>query len=184
MNTSDKEFQQELHKEFLQALHTEKIKTQSERATYTTSKLAFVTALFGLGSLKMETVDFHWLLYLTPLVAIGYDLYIRAADSSIKKMGAFLRKHPRSGTGDTEKAWEDFSARFRDTLAPFANTLFTFVVTVAAAIYIYVQEQVKSGSFGIGFVLWFVVCLLTIVCLWLDHWNFVKRIDKYEPEKA
>ena len=99
-------------------------------------------------------------------------------------MGAFLRKHPLSGTGKSEKAWEDFSVRCRDTVAPFANTLFTLVVTVAAAMYIYVQEQVKSEGFWIGFALWFAVCLLTIVGLWLSHRDLVKQIDRYEPEKA
>ena len=145
-----------LHKEFLQSLHNEKIKTQSERATYVNSKLAFVTGLFGLGSLNIGTMELHWLLYLIPLVAIGYDLYIRAADLSIKKIGAFLRSHPESGTGESEKAWESFSAKCRDSIAPIANTLFTLVVTIAAALYIYVQNQLKTEFFCLGF--FFMVC--------------------------
>lgn len=138
MDLNCKEFEQELHKDFLKSLHDEKIRMQAERATYITNKLAFVIGMFGLGSLKISTLDFHWLLYLIPLVAIGYDLYIRAADSSIKKIGAFLREQPISGTANSEKAWEQFSAKCRDSLAPIANTLFTFIITVAATIYIYI----------------------------------------------
>jgi hypothetical protein len=181
MSADDKKSQEDLHKEFLKALHDEKIKTQGERATYTTSKLAFVTGLFGLGSLRINGLDFHWLLYLIPLVAVGYDLYIQAADSSIKKMGTFLRNHPQAGTGESERAWERFSAQYRDKLAQLANTLFTFVATVAAAMYIYIQEPVKSSAFWIGFVLWLAICLLVITWMWLRHRGFVRRIDEYKP---
>lgn len=181
MNANEKEFEQELHKEFLQSLHNEKIKTQSERATYVNSKLAFVIGLFGLGSLKIGTVESHWLLYLIPLVAIGYDLYIRAADLSIKKMGVFLRRHPQSGTGESEKAWENFSVKCRDRIAPIANTLFTLVVTVAAAIYIYAQNQVKTEIFWIGFFSWVVIFLSITIWLWSSHRKIVRQIDNYKP---
>lgn len=181
MNNHDKEFQKELHKEFLKTFHEEKLKTQTERTTYITSKLAFVTGLFGLGSLKIGGTDFHWLLYLIPLVAIGYDLYIRAADSSIKKMGAFLRSHSHSGTGESEKAWEQFSAQFRDTLAPLANMLFTLVVTIVAAIYVYAQTPAKHEGFWIGFIIWFTICLISNLGLWRSYRALIKQIDKYDP---
>jgi uncharacterized membrane protein YfcA len=184
VSSDDKELQQELHKEFLKSLHEEKIKTQGERATYITGKLAFVTGLFGLGSLKIGGMDFHWLLYLIPLVAIGYDLYIRAADSSIKKIGAFLRSHPQAKTAESEKAWEHFSAQYRDKLALLATTMFTAVVTVAAAVYIYVQESVKNSAFWIGFIAWLVVCLTATGGLWASHRSSVKKIDEYGTEKA
>lgn len=162
-------------KEFLQALHNEKIKTQSERADYTKNKLAFVIGLFGLGSLKIGDVESHWILYLIPLVAIGYDLYIRAADVSIKKMGAFLRFN--SVTTTSEKEWENFSAKYRDTIAPIANTLFTLVVTIVAAMYIYALEQIRNSIFLSVFVSWFFVFLIIIVWMWRTHRKIIRKID-------
>ena len=35
--------------------------------------------------------------------------------------------------------WERFSAGYRDELAQLANTLFTFVIIIAAALYVYAQ---------------------------------------------
>ena len=171
MDAEEHQLQQELHKDFLKTLHEEKLKTQAERTTYTSSKLAFVTGLFGVGSLKIGGIDLHWLLYLIPLVAIGYDLYIRAADSSIKKMGAFLRSESLSGTSKSEQAWEQFSAQFRDRLAPLANALFTCVVTTVAAIYVYVQTSGKTSEFWVGFVLWLSICQISNIGLW---WSYGK----------
>ena len=180
MSAIDEIFEQKLQRDFLQTIHNEKIKTQTERATYTTSKLAFIIGLFGLGSLKIGTVDSYWLLYLIPLVAIGYDLYICAADLSIKKIGAFLRSNEL--TSKCEKDWEKFSAEKRGKIAPFANTHFTFIVTVAAAIYIY-MEQIKTGVFYIGFLLWFTTFLIIILLMWLIHKKFVKELDKHQNFK-
>ncbi|OGH05794.1 MAG: hypothetical protein A2W22_01750 [Candidatus Levybacteria bacterium RBG_16_35_11] len=180
MGVNAEELNQLQQKEFLQALHNEKIKTQSERADYTKSKLAFVIGLFGLGSLKIGAVESHWILYLIPLVAIGYDLYIRAADVSIKKIGAFLRTNP--GTTKNEKEWENFSAKYRDTIAPIANTLFTFVVTIAAAMYIYALEQIKNLFFWSVFTSWLLVFLLIIVWMWLTHREIVSKIDNNNPK--
>ena len=137
MPKKDKEFEKEMKLEFLQALHDEKIKTQGERSSYVMSKFAFITGLFGLGALKVGEINFNMLLYFIPIVAIGYDLHIRAADLSIKKMGAFLRSDPQAGTTESEKAWETYSAKHRDKLANRANTLFSFVIILAAAVSIF-----------------------------------------------
>jgi hypothetical protein len=178
MPASDKDFQHELHIEFLKALHDEKTKTQGERTTYITSKFAFITGLFGLGALRIGEVNFGWLLYFIPLVAIGYDLYIRAADLSIKKMGAFLRNQSKSGTAEIEKDWESFAARYRDKLAQLATTLFTFFLIIAAAVYIYAQQgDLRSSDFWVIFSSWFLVSLLTNVWLWKSHRHQIKKLD-------
>src|SRR3972149_3080574 len=178
MSVNAEELNQLHQKEFLQALHNEKIKTQSERADYTKNKLAFVIGLFGLGSLKIGDVESHWILYLIPLVAIGYDLYIRAADVSIKKIGAFLRTNPVTTTN--EKEWENFSAKYRDTIAPIANTLFTLVVTIVAAMYIYALEQIRNLLFLGVFISWFIVFFFIILWMWQTHRKIIREIDNTE----
>jgi uncharacterized membrane protein YfcA len=186
MDVKDKIFQQELHLEFLKALHDEKTKAQGTRATYISSKFAFITGLFGLGALKIGAVDFSWLLYLIPLVALGYDLYIRAEDLSIKKMGAFLRSDPKAKNSESERAWEHFSAQYRDKLAHLATTLFTLIINLSAAVYIYSQQSTKQGGllsmeFWIVFITWFVISLSANIGLWMSHRMQIKKLDEARP---
>ena len=176
-------FTQDLQIEFLKALHDEKTKTQGERATYVTSKFAFITGLFGLGALKIGEVSFGWLLYFIPLVAIGYDLYIRATDLSIKKMGAFLRNHPLSAISGIEKDWEVFAAQYRDKLAQLATTLFTTFIVLAAAVYILFQQgNNRTEAFWVVFMGWLIVSLTSNWALWRSHRIQIKRLDDLKPE--
>ncbi len=159
-----------------------KLKTQEARANYVSAKFAFITGLFGLGALQIGGVSFHWLLYFIPLVAIGYDLYIRAEDLSIKKIGTFLRSDPQAQTAESEKAWERFSAQYRDKLAQLATSLFTFIILIAAAVYIYFQQSatqmgVFSRSFRVGFMIWFVVCFIGVAGLWISNRKQIQKLD-------
>lgn len=183
MANKDTAYQQALHLDFLKALHDEKTKTQGERATYITSKFAFITGLFGVGALKFGETNFNLLFYFIPLVAIGYDLYIRAADLSIKKMGAFLRSDPLANPAEGEKAWEKFAAKFRDKLAHNATTLFSYIIILAAAIAIFAQhEGVKSQEFYIWYFAWLLASCLFNFLLWRSHRMTIKQLDTYQPE--
>lgn len=185
MGDSAKDFQQELHLEFLKSLHDEKVKTQGARANYISAKFAFITGLFGLGALQIGGLNFHWLLFFVPLVAMGYDLYIRAEDLSIKKIGAFLRSDPQAQTAESEKAWERFSAQYRDKLAQLATSLFSFIILIAAAIYLLVlQNTTQAGGltrrFWIGFLIWFGVIFTGNVILWASHRRQVRKLDRVD----
>ncbi len=185
MPINDKDLQRELQIEFLKALHDEKTKTQGQRATYVTSKFAFISGLFGLGALKIGAVNFSWLLYFIPLVAIGYDLYIRAEDLSIKKMGAFLRNRSRAEISETEKDWESFAAQYRDKLAQLATTLFTTLIILAAAVYIFAQQaNNRTGTFLTFFASWLAVSLVSNWALWKSHQNQIKRLDDLTPRPS
>lgn len=158
----EREYKAEIHKGFLTALHQEKIHTQEERADYVKAKLIFVSALFGLGSIKIGDLTVAMLLYFIPFVAIGYDLYIHAADKSIKKIGAFLRDEPEAETSDGEKKWEQISSLCRDRSARITNTLFSTLVTIASAIYLCNTDLVKTTNQIIFFCFWIVICLVII----------------------
>ena len=179
MSDKDKEFEKQMKLEFLKALHDKKTKTQGERSSYVMSKFAFITGLFGLGALRVGDINFNMLLYFIPVVAIGYDLHIRAADLSIKKMGAFLRSDPQAGTTETEKAWERYSAEHRDKLAHWANTLFSYVIILAAAVSIYVlQGDGKSRIFYIWFIVWLFISIISHSMLWNSHRKEILKLDK------
>jgi hypothetical protein len=171
--------------EFLRALHEEKIRTQNERAELVTTKLAFITVLFGLSSVNLEIkiADICWLLYFVPLVAISYDLYIMSADSRIKRIGIFLGRHPASMTGKAERAWEQFCTTYRDGLAPSANIFFSIIVTVGAAVFIHSQQTLTQGYMRLWFSFWLVASLVVIIALWMRHQYLVKSIGDYKPLK-
>jgi len=184
MEKIDKQFEQELHADFLRSLHDEKVKTQGERATYITSKFAFITGLFGLGALKVGEIDFSLLLYFIPLVAIGYDLYIRASDLSIKKMGAFLRSSPQAGTTEIERSWEKFAAKNRDKLAQLATTLFSYIIIIGAAVFILIQQgSYKPTAFYVGYPIWLIVSVVVNGLLWKSHRDQVKKLDDYREQQ-
>jgi hypothetical protein len=180
------DFERELHTQFLQSLHEEKVKTQAERANYISSKFAFITGLFGLGALRTGAVDFSMLLYFIPLVAVGYDLYIRAADLSIKKMGAFLRTDPAAGTAPVERAWERFAATRRDKLAQRATTMFSYVIIIGAALLIFIQSAgATSPAFRYGFPAWLIVSLAANWALSYSHRRQVRMLDELTaPDSA
>lgn len=197
MTEDKKALQQELNREFHKHLHTEKLKTQAERAKYIFTKIAFITGLFGLGSLTklsalgntiVATPVFYGLFFLIPLFTIGYDLYIHAADSSIKKMGAFLGKNPESGSGDSEKAWETSSVGNRDKIAPRASFLFSCIATIAAWLYFLISEykfswECKEELFLCNFIIvwpsvWFIICLVIIILIHKKYSDYIKEIDE------
>jgi len=176
---------EENDQEFLRALHEEKIRTQNERAELVTTKLAFITVLFGLSSVNLgiKIADICWLLYFVPLVAISYDLYIMSADSRIKRIGIFLGRHPVSMAGKAERAWEQFCTTYRDGLAPSANMFFSIIVTLGAAIFIHSQQTWTQGYMRLWFSVWLVASLAVIIALWMRHKVLVRNIGNYKPLK-
>jgi|GEM_PF-705813 len=131
--------------DFVQHLREEKLATQKARADYTLHKLAYATALLGAGSIQVELqrFDLSWLLYLVPLVALTFDLYILGEDLSIKRIGAFLRS---SSVTPAEQQWEQWSARNRDVFAPFAMPLLSTLLLAAAALINWHKSAGQVGS--------------------------------------
>ena len=161
---------------FLDALHQEKIHTQRERTDYVRAKLVFVSALFGLGSIRTADVTYSLLLYIIPFIAIGYDLYIHAADKSIKKIGEFLGNDAPSSKA--ERLWEDISSKSRDRTARITNTLFSFLITLAAAFCLFKIHGMAFYKPNIPFFLWAFFFLVFIDLQGLYQLKTIDDIDK------
>ena len=109
--------------EFISHLRAEKLKAQDTRGTYTEKKLAYATALLGFGALgtnlgqlsALGGINLGLLLYLVPVVALAFDLYILGEDYSVKRIGAFLA---RKTTDPLEKEWEAWAAKNRTPRPP------------------------------------------------------------------
>jgi hypothetical protein len=165
--------------EFLRALHEEKIRIQSERSGYLTQKLALVTVLLGVSIVNMRLGfgDICWILYFIPMLAVCYDLFFMSADWRIKRIGAFLGRHPMSLAGYAEKQWEDFCVSYQDGITSFTNMIFSFLVTLAAGAFVLsLQAPLISRESKILFAAWLVLSLLVIVAIWFRHHRIIERM--------
>jgi len=164
--------------EFLQTLHKEKIRTQNERADLVKKKLAFITVFFGIGSVNVgfQIEGLFWILYFVPLVAVCVDLYIMSADSRIKRIGAFLGKHPQSDAGIAEREWENFCIVHRDYIATVANIVFSIIGTLCSAVLIRAQQSLIQANMQLWFSIWLIASLAVIIGLWGKHQRFINRI--------
>lgn len=131
----------DLTEEFLRTLHEEKSDTMTERSKYARDKIVFILGIMGFGSLNFSFsgVNSVTILYLVPLVAFGYDLYIDAYDEGIKRIGAFLRSQS-SMSSESEKNYERYVRIRRGKYASIANVLFSLVGTAGAGFIVFLES--------------------------------------------
>jgi hypothetical protein len=107
------------------------------RHEFSLRKLSFCVALLGLGALNKipigsaQILSLTSLLYLVPLVAIAFDLYIVAEDFRIKHAGEYLAKE-ESGSGPAERYWESFVKKHDNPFAPWAFFIVTVILLIGA----------------------------------------------------
>lgn len=117
--------------QFLEELWREKLAAQERRGTLTVRKLAWVTGLLALGAASLPgQLESSLVLYLVPLVAIVFDLYVIGEDYGIKRIGVYVGK-TYSTTPDG--SWELWLPPWRDPFARFALPLSTLIVFGGAA---------------------------------------------------
>lgn len=170
-------------REFFTGLYNEKIAMQNERREYIIKKMAFVTALFGVGAFPNKYVDLNYLLYGIPIIALIFDLYIRAADLSIKKMGYFLRNPKLSNSSKAEQAWEKLSADNRDVLALYASVIASLLLSIASWFLLILQANadgkvVFSPNTMKITLIWAFPCIIAIIVIWVFHKVKVNRYDE------
>lgn len=130
------ETQAQADMDFAGRLRQEIEQGQARRHEYSLRKMGFSTGLLGVGALNVPfsggQLDLSPLLWLVPLVALGFDLYIVAEDFGVKRAGAFLRL-PESGASEAEQNWESvFVVEHSSPFAALAFFLVTLIVMVAA----------------------------------------------------
>jgi hypothetical protein len=123
-------------RKFLEQLYNEKELHKQHRHGYVVQKLTFVTALFGLGSLAVRGTELTPLLFLVPVVALCFDIYIFAEDYKVKRIGAFIKEVKKVRVGDCvsdiEYEWELYASRYREPFAWRASLITTVAVYIAS----------------------------------------------------
>ena len=159
--------------EFVHSLHQEKLNAMLERSKYARDKIVFILGILGFGALNFGTSEFNstTILYVVPLVAIGYDLYINASDEAIKRIGAFLRTTTYSSKCEHE--YEEYTTEKRGKSAPMANVLFSLIGTFGAlAIILLSQNSVPYYLFG-----WFLLWGVIIGAVYVKHRRLIEVYD-------
>jgi hypothetical protein len=153
--------------EFLQTLHNEKSETMIERSRYVREKIVFILGIMGFGSLNFGIAGIHSLsiLYMVPLVAFGYDLYINAADEGIKRIGAFFGAQKSCST-TSEKNYEKYVRIRRGKNAPIANVLFSLIGTIGAGFMLFLSDGMIIQLW------WFVLWSMAIIGM-----NFIHKMN-------
>lgn len=139
--------------EFIKHLHEEKLKAQETRVMYTEKKLAYVTALLGVGTISISQFDLSAILYLVPFVAATFDLYILGEDYSVKRIGAYLSKH---SADVIEHTWEEWISQHRDPFAPIAMPLLSTLLVAGTGIII----TIASTPNPLWFWIWVILALV------------------------
>lgn len=158
--------------EFVKHLREEKLAAQQTRSLYTQKKLAYVTTLFGLGlgSISIAQFDLKPILYLIPLVATAFDLYILAEDYSVKRIGTFLGARTRE---ELEKEWELWVSENRDPFALIAMPILSTLLLAGAALALWVTS---SDDVPTIFWLWLVLAGLPSWVLFVLYRRLRNRI--------
>jgi hypothetical protein len=158
--------------EFVKHLREEKLQAQETRSAYTQKKLAYVTALLGIGILTIEQLDLNPVLYLVPFVAAAFDLYILAEDYSVKRIGAWLREF--SGQ-PLEHDWEKWVSENRDRFALIAMPFLSTLMQAGAAVIIWIAS---GGDVPGVFWPWLVLGLLPSWVLFFLYRKLRDRIQE------
>jgi hypothetical protein len=163
--------------EFVRTLHEEKLKTMAERSKFTRDKIVFVLGIMGIGSVNLtfSGMNSSTILYMVPLVAFGYDLYINAMDEGIKRIGAFLSTQV-SCSSDSEKNYENYVQKRRGKYAPVANVLFSLIGTLGAGIIVTLSTSLTIYAW------WFVCWSIAIIGMYFLHKSHVASFDREDVD--
>jgi len=159
--------------DFLKDLRAEIAATQKERASYIRAKLTFVVSLLGFGSTSISNIQTDSLLYLAPLVAYVFDLYILATDFGVKRAGTFLRLSTEAPK--EELLWERAVRKNRDPFSSIAGPLSSSLVLIAATVGLWISHNTVAFYWS-----WLVFNVLTIGGVWGYGLVLIRRLKKFE----
>lgn len=160
--------------DFIRELRAEINASQTRRNGFVQAKLTFLVGLLGVGNLTIGNASqTSLLLYLVPIVAFIFDLYIMGEDFSIKRAGIFIAKSPYSPA--EEHLWEEGVSRWKDPFVILATPLSSLVVLLAAAIGIWL-----SGERAIPFWLWVSGTLALIAIVVGNRWLRQRNLRSFK----
>ena len=169
---------------FLTRLHEEKLRAQERRGILIQRKVVWLTGLFAVGAIELPLgIGSTLILYLLPLVALIFDLYVMGEDYGIKRMGTFVRLQ-HEGTPDAD--WEEWlragskddPSGKRDAFARWALRVGSVLVLLGSALLL----GLTGVASPVFFWSWFMASLgLLVAAYWLNRIR-LSGLDKLLPE--
>ncbi len=160
---------------FREQLRIEQLMHKEHRFKYVIYKLSFVTTLLGIGIIGLEKNILISLIYLVPIVALCYDIYIFAEDYKVKRIGIFLidikknsnvDENTKNVISNLEIAWEEWLKMHRERLAAKASFIITIIVTIGSVIILSIDIYRVFNWFKLFLsTFWFLIVIICIIAV-------------------
>lgn len=164
--------------DFASKLREEINKSQDRRSALVHKKLSYVAATFGVGALSnIYGCTTSAVLFLAPIMAFAFDLYIAGEDFGIKRAGGFLGRVDSSAS-EEEKIWEARVKEHGDPFSKMANPFVSYLSLCAAAVVLwpaYINHWL--------YLPWLAVNVFLIFALWASS-HFINKALKEFGQSA
>lgn len=138
-----------MEKDFIKHLRDEKLKQQDKRAEYIKTKFLFVlalisvaTSLFNSDKLAENVLVLSVFLYIIPMVAFAFDLYILGGAFAIKRIKTYLAYIDNSN--NSEKDWQSFVDKYEKSFMINNRNISTLIVLAISFLAIIYLHYIKS----------------------------------------
>lgn len=146
--------------------------TQKRRAAYVRQKFTYVIGLLGIGSISIGSFQPISFLYLAPLIAFAFDLYILGEDFGVKRASGFLSRQDVQSPDDNKK-WERYCKENRDPFSRLGGPFLTFLVLIASILVLWTQAKNTSIYW-----IWIITNIIVLIGMVLYSNYLNKKIQK------
>jgi hypothetical protein len=171
--------------DFFLKLRDDMLQTKQRRIQYQLAKITALGALMWAGILIVEKMQLALIFYVTPFIAISFDLFISGESFILKRMTSFIeyykkkKNKKKKNIKDAEWSWEEFVKKNPDRLMLFANfsiSLATF--TGSFLILIYKSHSQGTSFWGWWNLTWVIIASIGLITPLLLNWWFRKKVWK------
>nr|VFJ88124.1 MAG: hypothetical protein BECKLFY1418B_GA0070995_100916 [Candidatus Kentron sp. LFY]VFJ91074.1 MAG: hypothetical protein BECKLFY1418A_GA0070994_101423 [Candidatus Kentron sp. LFY]VFK19399.1 MAG: hypothetical protein BECKLFY1418C_GA0070996_105718 [Candidatus Kentron sp. LFY] len=175
---------------FIDHLRQEKLRQQDRRAAYIRVKFSFIIVLFSFTALLhrfsstnvAESNQFgighiNAFLYLIPIVAILFDLYILGGEFAVNRIRSFLQKHDL--TGSSEELWGKFVSEKPKQFTNMNRFIVTTTIFSATILMAFINLLINSDY--VTWLDWSIFLAWLVVMMFLDYrlFEIERRIMKF-----
>ncbi|ODS36313.1 hypothetical protein BEH94_02850 [Candidatus Altiarchaeales archaeon WOR_SM1_SCG] len=164
--------------DFMGDLRTEIRETQERRAAYIRQKFTYVIGLLGIGNISIGNFQPLPLLYLAPLIAFAFDLYILGEDFGIKRAGGFLGRESSNASNEV-KEWEKRCRENRDQFSKIACPFLSVLVLIVSIVVLWPQDKNN-----ILYWFWIATNILILIGIWAYSYILNKKVQKFEAKNS
>jgi hypothetical protein len=170
------------NEKFSEYLHQEILHHKEKRSSFVLQKLAFIVALFGVVSMNNpfsspDQIDWQWIIYMIPFVALAYDIYIFSEDFKVKRLGKFIRHSIYSS--ECEKEWEKYVYNWREPYAIIGSLVLTSITIIGPPLIF----KVLIDKTPVFLLIWLISLVFLSSLIFMLYYCFIACLDDYQFPK-